>query len=134
MSKSAPDHASRILLTDDYATINRKIKASVTDSLGPVTYDPVQRPGTSNLLAILAACIDEDVSVLAIRYEGKGHGTLKGDVVEAVELMIKGPRDEFEKLRHERRYLEEVARDGVEKAKAKSEVTLREVRRRIGLS
>jgi tryptophanyl-tRNA synthetase len=133
MSKSTPDTASRILLTDTSQTISRKIKASVTDSLGPITYDPVLRPGTSNLLTILAACTDEDVSIVAKRYEGKGHGILKGDAAEAVELMIEGPRREFERIRGERGYLQEVAKEGALRAGERSEVTMREVRSRIGL-
>jgi tryptophanyl-tRNA synthetase len=106
----------------------------VTDSLGPITYDPVLRPGTSNLLAILAACTDEDVLDVAKRYEGKGHGVLKTDVTEAVEQMIKGPRHEFEKIRLEKGYLEVVAKAGAEKAKLRSEATMKEVRALIGLS
>jgi len=73
------------------------------------------------------------VHSVAGRYEGKGHGVLKGDVAEAVERMIKGPRKEFEMVRGERGYLEEVARAGALRARERSEVTMREVRARIGL-
>jgi tryptophanyl-tRNA synthetase len=134
MSKSSPDTASRILLTDDHQSIARKIKASVTDSLGPITYDPVLRPGTSNLLTILAACADEPVVEVAKRYEGKGHGVLKADVTEAIEQMIKGPRSEFKKIKLERGHLDAVAKAGAEKARLRSEVTMKEVRALIGLS
>ncbi|KIM87337.1 hypothetical protein PILCRDRAFT_3829 [Piloderma croceum F 1598] len=133
MSKSAPDTASRVLLTDTFSAISLKIKASVTDSLGPITYDPILRPGTSNLLTILAACVDEDVHSVAGRYEGKGHEALKGDVAEAIEKMIEGPRLEFERIRGERGYLEEVARDGALRARERSEETMREVRATVGL-
>lgn len=133
MSKSTPDTSSRILLTDSAQTISLKIKSSVTDSLGPITYDPVLRPGTSNLLTILAACTDMDVEKVAVRYKGKGHAVLKADVAEAVERMVEGPRKEFERIRGERGYLEEVAKEGALRARHKSEVTLREVRARIGL-
>jgi tryptophanyl-tRNA synthetase len=133
MSKSAPDPASRVLLTDTFSAISLKIKGSVTDSLGPVTYDPVLRPGTSNLLTILAACTDEDVHSVAGRYEGKGHGVLKGDVAEAIERMIEDPRLEFDRIRGERGYLEEVARDGALRARERSEETMREVRATVGL-
>lgn len=133
MSKSSPDAASRILLTDDQQTIARKVKASVTDSLGPITYDPVLRPGTSNLLTILAACMDEPVMEVAKRYEGKGHGVLKTDVTEAIEQLIKGPRNEFEKIKLERGYLDDVASKGAEKARMRSEATMKEVRALIGL-
>ena len=136
MSKSAPDTSSRILLTDDASTIARKIKGSVTDSLGPITYDPIKRPGTSNLLEILTACQPKgtDVINVAKRYEGKGHGDLKRDVADAVEGVIQGPRREFEKLRVEKEYLKEVARKGAEQARELSGSTLKHVRELVGLS
>ncbi|KAF8061760.1 tryptophanyl-tRNA synthetase [Lyophyllum atratum] len=133
MSKSSPDLQSRILLTDTHAEIKSKIRVAVTDSIRGVTYDPVSRPGVSNLLTILAACTDEDVHDVARRYEGKGHGDLKPDVAEAVEELIKGPRAEFERIRHEAAFLAEVARMGAEKARERSEGTMREVRERLGL-
>ncbi|KAG6817044.1 hypothetical protein H0H87_000456 [Tephrocybe sp. NHM501043] len=133
MSKSSPDVNSRILLTDTTAQIKAKLRSAVTDSIAGITYDPMARPGTSNLLTILAACTDEDVELVAQRYIGKGHGHLKGDVAEAVEEMVKGPRAEFEKIRHETKYLDEVARSGAEKANERSEITMQAVRERLGL-
>ncbi|KAG6827819.1 hypothetical protein H0H92_010335 [Tricholoma furcatifolium] len=133
MSKSSPDIQSRILLTDSAAQIKSKLRSAVTDSIQGITYDPVARPGTSNLLTILAACADEDVHIVAQRYQGKGHGHLKGDVAEALEEMIKGPRAEFERIRHETAYLDGIALDGATKAKERSEVTMHVVRERLGL-
>ncbi|RDB19322.1 Tryptophan--tRNA ligase, mitochondrial [Hypsizygus marmoreus] len=133
MSKSSPDLQSRILLTDTGAQIQSKIRAAVTDSIAGISYDPIARPGTSNLLTILAACTDEDVADVAKRYEGKGHGHLKADVAAAVEEMIKGPRAEFEKLRHETAYLDQVAKDGAERAMERSDRTMKVVRERLGL-
>lgn len=137
MSKSAQDPNSRILLTDPPSLISSKIRSAVTDSLPTITYDPITRPGTSNLLNILAACIDQDVEdVVRERYEGKArnHADLKKEVEEAVVERFRGPREEFEKIRGERAYLEEVARKGAERAKEKSDVVLTEVRRRVGLA
>ncbi|KAH7928161.1 tryptophanyl-tRNA synthetase [Leucogyrophana mollusca] len=134
MSKSSPDLQSRILLTDTVTQIKAKIRAAVTDSIQGITYDPISRPGTSNLLTILAACSDSDVTKVAKLYENKGHGHLKNDVADAVEELLKGPRAEFERIRHETAYLSDVAARGAEQARIRSEQTLLEVRRRIGLA
>lgn len=134
MSKSSPDTASRILLTDTSAQIKAKIRGAVTDSIQGITYDPVSRPGTSNLLSILAACTDTDVFKVAKRYESKGHGHLKNDVADAVEEVLKDPRAEFERVRHEKTFLEEVARKGALRASEYSDATIDQVRRRVGLS
>ncbi|KAL0947709.1 hypothetical protein HGRIS_013795 [Hohenbuehelia grisea] len=134
MSKSAPDTQSRILLTDTPAQIRAKIRGAVTDSIQGITYDPVARPGTANLLAILAACTNEDVTAVAERYRDKRHGDLKAGVVDAVEGVVRGPREEFERIRKEEGYLALVATEGAEKARALAEVTMRDVRKLVGLA
>ena len=134
MSKSAADPNSRILLTDPYETIVKRIRGAVTDSISGITFDPVDRPGTSNLLTILSACTGEAPTVLAERYAGSNHGALKKDVAEAVEEALRKPRAEFARLREDRTFLAQVGRDGAEKAQALSDETMREVRRRVGLS
>jgi len=134
MSKSSPDIQSRILLTDTAPQIQSKIRAAVTDSIHGITYDPEGRPGTSNLLTILAACTDSDVRQVAELYENQGHGILKRDVSEAVEEFLKGPRAEFDRIRHEKEYLDEVARCGAARAIEQSELTMMEVRTRLGLA
>lgn len=133
MSKSAPDIRSRILLSDNASQIKAKIQGSVTDSILGITYDPESRPGTSNLLTILSACTNEEPGAVASRYESKGHGQLKADVYEILEETLKGPRAAFEMIRQDKQYLEQVARMGAEKARKKSELTMREVKIRLGL-
>ncbi|KAI0062100.1 tryptophanyl-tRNA synthetase [Artomyces pyxidatus] len=134
MSKSAIDANSRIELTDTATVIRSRIRGATTDSIRGITYDPAARPGTSNLLTILAACTDEDVAVVAARYAGKDHGALKADVADAVEAAFKGPRAEFERLRAETPFLLRVAEEGAARARERSDVMIREVRRRVGLA
>ncbi|KAI6046725.1 tryptophanyl-tRNA synthetase [Pisolithus marmoratus] len=134
MSKSSPDTASRILLTDTASQIKSKIRAAVTDSISGITYDPVSRPGISNLLTILAACTESGVHDIAGMYATKGHGQLKTDVADAVEELVKGPRSELERIRGEKAYLHEVARNGASNAMVYSGATMEVVRQRIGLA
>ncbi|KAL5533490.1 MSW1 [Sanghuangporus sanghuang] len=133
MSKSARDESSRILLTDDTVTIRNKIRGAVTDSLSGVSYDPEARPGTSNLLTLLAGCLDEDVHAVAERYKDKGHGALKTDVTDVLEETLRGPRAEFFRLRADPGHLQALADKGAERAKEISQRTLAEVRRLVGL-
>ena len=130
MSKSAADPNSRILLTDSYETIVKRIRRAVTDSISGITFDPVERPGTSNLVTILSACTGEAPTVLAERYARSSRASLKKDVEEA----LRKPRAEFARLREDRTFFLRVARDGAEKAQEHSDEMMREVRRRIGLS
>ncbi len=134
MSKSAPDASSRILLTDLPDTITAKIRVAVTDSVSGITYDPVARPGTANLLTILAACTEETPEDVALRYANKNHGHLKKDVVEAVAEKLRPAREEFERIRVDKAYLETVAQDGARRAAERSGKTMKMVREAIGLS
>jgi tryptophanyl-tRNA synthetase len=134
MSKSAADPNSRILLTDPYETIAKRVRGAKTDSVSGITFDPVKRPGTSNLLTILSACTGQPPTVLADRYAESNHGALKKDVVEAVEEALRRPRAEFVRLCEDKGFLAQVARDGAEKAQEHSDMTMRQVRKRVGLS
>jgi tryptophanyl-tRNA synthetase len=134
MSKSAPDANSRILLTDTPAQIAKKVRAAVTDTDAHIAYDPVARPGTANLLAILAACEGGTPDALAARYAGAGHGALKRDVADAVAAALEAPRKEYERIRADEGYLESVARDGAARARERSAKTLKIVRERVGLA
>jgi tryptophanyl-tRNA synthetase len=84
MSKSEQSPAGVILLLDDPADIERKIKRAVTDTESEVRFDPEAKPGVSNLLAILSSVGGESVADLEARFEGSGYGDLKKGVVEAV--------------------------------------------------
>ncbi|KZV60521.1 tryptophanyl-tRNA synthetase [Peniophora sp. CONT] len=132
MSKSARDPKSRIELTHSPEEIAARIRGAVTDSITGITYDALERPGTANLLDLLSACTGEQPTILAERFQD--HGELKRAVTEAVVEEMKGPREAFERLRGERGYLEEVARDGAEKASSIAGRTMGEVRRLVGLA
>lgn len=134
MSKSSPDVQSRILLTDEFAKIRSKIRSAVTDSQVGITFDPINRPGVSNIITILATCTDKTPEEIAESYTSKGHAQLKGDAAEAVEAVLRGPREEYERLKSETSYLEGVAKDGARRAREISEETMTLVRSQIGIS
>ena len=123
------------MLTDSPSSIFKKIRSAVTDSIPTITYDPIGRPGVSNLLNILAAFTPGfiDMEKLTVRYEGKSAGDLKKDVAEAIIEGWRKPREEFERLREDRAYLAQVLLDGSKRAKTLSQATLERVRRHVGL-
>jgi len=58
MSKSVDSPLGIINVFDDPAEIERKVKRAVTDTDGEVRFDPEEKPGVANLLALLAAATD----------------------------------------------------------------------------
>ena len=134
MSKSSPDVQSRILLTDEFAQIKSKIRSAVTDSQLGVTFDPLKRPGVSNIITILATCTNTTPEEVAGLYANKGHAQLKADATEAIEAMLRQPREEIKRLKSETGFLEEIVKDGARRAMEISEATMTLVRSRIGLA
>jgi tryptophanyl-tRNA synthetase len=73
-----------VWLLDDPKVIEKKIRSAVTDTGREVTFDPVTKPGVSNLLTILSVLGGDPVPALEERFAGSGYGDLKKAVAEAV--------------------------------------------------
>jgi len=73
-----------VWMLDAPEVIEKKIRSAVTDTGRDVRFDPVEKPGVSNLLAVLSAVGGEPVADIVARYAGSGYGDLKKGVVEAV--------------------------------------------------
>ena len=110
MSKSARNPKSRVELTHSPEEIEMRIRRAVTDSIPGITYEPVERPATANLIDLLSACTGEAPYAIASRFEN--HSPLKKELTEALIEEMRRPREEFERLRGDKAYLESVARDG----------------------
>ncbi|KDQ18685.1 hypothetical protein BOTBODRAFT_29062 [Botryobasidium botryosum FD-172 SS1] len=133
MSKSAPAANSRILITDSFDEIAAKVRSAVTDSTRGITYDPISRPGVSNLVTIISGCTDESIESVVERLADKGHGELKGEVVDAVESKLGPVRREYERIKQDEGWIREVGRRGAEKARALAVETMVDVKTRLGL-
>ncbi|KAK0555572.1 Tryptophan--tRNA ligase, mitochondrial [Tilletia horrida] len=148
MSKSAPDPASRIVLTDTPDQIAAKLKRAVTDGEPRLSYDSENRPAVSNLLLILAtlrqrqAQAGKGISAGAITpasvaeelNRGTGGGAaLKVAVTEAVIEALKPVQRELVRLLDDKPYVLEVERKGRDKARERAAQTILEVKRVIGL-
>ena len=132
MSKSDSNENAFILLADDADTIKRKIKRSVTDSLGVVNYTDEQ-PGIKNLLDIYSQLDNKSIEELVAMYEGKGYGIFKEDVAEVVAETLRPIREKYNDLLNNKDYLENVYAIGADKAERQARKTLRKVYKKVGL-
>lgn len=135
MSKSHPDSRTRILLTDPPSLMRDKVRTAVTDSEPTISYDPVKRPGVSNLLGILAGLSSNSTTMedLVSSFEGKNIKDLKDAVGDKVEEVLVPFQREFQRVRAEQGYLEQMEEEGRMKARARAERTMQEVRNVVGL-
>ena len=136
MSKSNPNPKSRILITDEAEDIGRKIMAAVTDSTNSVSYDPVTRPGVSNLLLLLSHFdkAGRTPSELASTFTGIGLKDFKATVADAIIKNLSSIRTRFQEVLSEGggKYLDQIADKGAEKARRNAEETMTLVRGSVG--
>jgi tryptophanyl-tRNA synthetase len=136
MSKSHLDPRSRILLTDNPDEITRKVMSALTDSVNSVSYDPVSRPGVSNLLQLLSYFSHNPKSAeeLGEIYAGLGLGDFKALVSQTIADSLEGIRARYTEVMAEDggRYLDYVEAKGAERARASAEATMAIVRDAVG--
>lgn len=134
MSKSHINEKSRILVTDDAATIKKKINKAVTDSEDTITFDPVNRPGLSNLLQVLfyAEGRDDSVQALADELQDTSKKVIKERLGTAVDDLLRPVRERYAEIVANDKYLNEVAQQGAVKANKSAEETMKLVRNAVG--
>jgi tryptophanyl-tRNA synthetase len=96
MSKSSESEAGTLFLFDDPTVISRKIRRAVTDADQTVRYDPVAKPGVSNLLELLATATGRTPVEVADGYQQ--YGPLKIDTAEAVVALVTPIQERYREL------------------------------------
>ena len=136
MSKSHADPRSRISLIDSPEEIQKKINLALTDSNSGISYDPVGRPGVSNLIQLLchfdhgAKSCDDIITEhgdLSIRAFKELLGNRISDKIGPV-------REKYlELVSSKTAHIDSVAEQGAENAKANADLTLHMVKKAMGL-
>jgi len=134
MSKSDDNRNNVIGLLEEPKAVVKKIKRAVTDSDEPpvVRYDVKNKPGVSNLLDILSGVTGQSVTELESAFEGQMYGHLKGAVAEAVSGMLTDLQARYHHFRNDEVLLNQIMKEGAEKASAQAKQTLDKVYEAIG--
>ena len=132
MSKSAANVHSRISLLDEPNKIKKSIMKATTDSEGVVRYDVENKPGISNLMTIYSVLGDMSMEEIEAKYEGKGYGDFKKDLVEITVNALAPIKERYEEIRHSDELIK-ILKDGAERANAISVKTMARVKKNFGL-
>ena len=132
MSKSAENIHSRISLLDEPSKIKKSIMKATTDSEGIVKFDIENKPGISNLLSIYSALSGISIEELEAKYEGKGYGDFKKDLVEVTVEALAPIKARYEEIRHSEELIE-ILKDGAQRADAIAKKTMARVKENFGL-
>ncbi|XP_073947501.1 tryptophan--tRNA ligase, mitochondrial-like [Choristoneura fumiferana] len=132
MSKSDPDERSRILLTDDEATIELKIRKAVTDFTVQVTWEPSERPGVAKPGA--AALPARAGAGAAVGRGGLTTAQYKREVSAALGAALRSLRVRRGELRARPRVLRAVLAAGAARAQLRADETYADVAARLGIA
>ena len=134
MSKSDNNPGNFIGLLEEPKKVAKKIKRAVTDSdeQANIYFNVEEKPGVSNLLSLLSCCTGQSIDQLVPQYEDKMYGHLKGDVANAVVALLEPIQERFHQYRNDQAFLDQVMRNGAEKASAHAKQVLAKVYDAIG--
>lgn len=134
MSKSATTDSGIVWMLDEPAVIAKKIKSAVTDTGREVRFDRGEKPGVSNLLAILSAFRGVPIATLEAEYEGRGYGDFKRDVADAVVEAFGPIRERTRELQGDPAEVDRILAASGARAHELASAKLADVHEKVGLS
>lgn len=131
MSKSDENPNSFISLLDTREDILRKFKRAVTDSEAVVCVGE-NKLGINNLIGIYSAVTGKTADEITKEFEGKGYGDFKLAVGEAVADELAPIRAKYDEYISDKKTLEEIYKQGAEKAARTAYRTLGKAMKKVG--
>ena len=132
MSKSGESENGIIWLLDEPSVTAKKIKSAVTDNDRDIRFDPVNKPGVSNLLTMLSVLGGESIPELETEFGGRGYGDLKSATAEAVVAAFAPVRERTLELLADPAELDRILADSADRADAIARADARTVYDRVG--
>ena len=131
MSKSDENENGFIAILDEPDVIARKLKRAVTDSEGSIVARE-DKPGVTNLMGILGALTGKTMEEIEDDFAGKGYGHLKSAVTDVVIEELRPIQEEFKRLISDKAQLEELMKQGRDKANRVAGRTMAKVYKKMG--
>ncbi|MGY6709882.1 MAG: tryptophan--tRNA ligase [Rhizobiaceae bacterium] len=134
MSKSDPSDLSRINLTDDADAISKKIRKAKTDPEPlPSEMEGLKaRPEAANLVGIYAALADSTSEQVIAEFGGQQFSVFKPALADLAVEKLAPVSAEMRRISADRAHVDQVLRDGGERAGALAEATMKQVREIVG--
>lgn len=133
MSKSDPDQKSCIYINDAPNVILEKCKKAVTDFTSEITYDPITRPGVSNLISIHSALTGLTPEEICIDCKNLNTGKYKDYLAQIIIEHLAPIREHSDYLMNNKDDLECVLRSGEDAASKIAAKTMDDVMKLVGL-
>ena len=122
-----------MFVNDPPDLVAEKIKKAVTDTLDGVAFDPEERPGLANLIALHCGFSGLTPKEVCRQVGTMQSGEYKKVLTEVVNEGLRPIRDKISYYESNKDHLEAVMDKGAEKAKFLAAETMEGVRRLVGL-
>ena len=132
MSKSNENQKGVIRLLDNTNVIRKKIMSATTDSEMCVKFDPVNKPGISNLINIYSSLTDKSIEDIENEFKDSNYGNFKTKVADVVVEKISDIQSKYNEI-IDSDYLDEILDKGAKKNIEISKYYYEEMKKRIGL-
>jgi tryptophanyl-tRNA synthetase len=132
MSTTYGPEQGTVYILDEPETMRKKVMSAVTDSGSEIVRAP-DKPGISNLIAILAVIRGVSEEEIERDFAGSGYGDFKAAVADGVLEYLTPVQERYAELRPDQVALEMALEAGADKARAIASETLAEVRDAMGL-
>ncbi len=134
MSKSDPSDLSRINLTDTESDIINKIRKAKTDTnpFPANISDLNSRPEIENLLGIYASLNGNKIEDLLVEFKDQNFNFFKEQLSKLIVGKISPISKQIKKLMQNTSYIDQVLRDGSEKANELSSKKLADIKKKFG--
>lgn len=131
MSKSDENVNAWVAILDSRDDIMRKFKRAVTDSEAKVCIGE-EKPGINNLIGIYSAVTGKTADEITAEFDGRGYGDFKMAVGETVADELRPIQEKYETFISDKKQLEDIYRQGAEKAEYVARRTLGKVMKKVG--
>ncbi len=132
MSKSSDSPKGVITLLDTDDEIRKKIMSATTDSEMLIKYDPINKPGISNLMDICTSLSGETNKSLEEKFADKNYGEFKAFVAELVVNHLSVIRNKYFEL-IDSDYLNEILDEGIRKSRELAKEKYEIMREKMGI-
>lgn len=112
MSKSSDNPKGVIRILDEPEVIRKKIMSATTDSDTIIKFDPINKPGISNLINIYASLSNKKIDEVEKLFVNKKYGELKKEVADLVITELTKIQSRYYELINSKE-LDQILDDGI---------------------
>lgn len=98
MSKSSESEKGVIRLLDDVKSARKKIMSATTDSEMKIIFDPVNKPGISNLINIYRSLTNKKISEVECEFKNSNYGEFKTKVADEVVNLLTDIQSKYNEI------------------------------------